>query len=90
MCRNKLVGVTSFGINCGKFPGVYARISNFVEWIRKNEEKPSVVIYSREEFLPKENEEKIENVVQKSIGNYFNKERLDYIILLDQAKDNET
>ena len=22
--------------------------------------------------------------------NYFNKERLDYIILLDQAKDNET
>ena len=71
MCRNKLVGVTSFGINCGKFPGVYARISNFVEWIRKNEEKPSVGIYSREEFLPKENEEKIENVVQKSIGNYL-------------------
>ena len=71
MCRNKLVGVTSFGINCGKFPGVYARISNFVEWIRKNEEKPSVVIYPREEFLPKENEEKIENVVQKSIGNYL-------------------
>ena len=66
-----MVGVTSFGINCGKFPGVYARISNFVEWIRKNEKKPSVVIYSREELLPKKNKENNEDVLQKSIGNYL-------------------
>ena len=66
-----MVGVTSFGINCGKFPGVYARISNFVEWIRKNEKKPSLVIYSREELLPKKNKENNEDVLQKSIGNYL-------------------
>lgn len=30
-----LVGLTSWGINCGKFPGVYARVSEVLSWIEE-------------------------------------------------------
>ena len=30
----KLVGIVSFGIDCGKFPGIYVRVSNYVDWIQ--------------------------------------------------------
>ncbi|CAG9768749.1 unnamed protein product [Ceutorhynchus assimilis] len=35
-CMYDIIGVTSFGIGCGrstKIPGVYARVSNYVKWI---------------------------------------------------------
>jgi secreted trypsin-like serine protease len=35
---NVIVGVVSFGIGCGKpgYPGVYARVTTFLDWIREN------------------------------------------------------
>ncbi|XP_022906189.2 venom protease-like [Onthophagus taurus] len=30
---HKIVGITSFGINCGLVPGVYTRVSYYVPWI---------------------------------------------------------
>jgi len=32
-CMYRVVGVASFGIDCGRYPGVYTRVRNFVEWI---------------------------------------------------------
>jgi len=36
--RNYVVGVTSFGIGCAQtgYPGVYAKVSNFLPWIEQN------------------------------------------------------
>ena len=32
------VGIVSWGIGCGKgqYPGVYTRITSFMDWLRKN------------------------------------------------------
>lgn len=37
-CMYKIVGVTSFGKGCGSvgLPGVYARVSNYIDWIESN------------------------------------------------------
>lgn len=37
-CMYKIVGVTSFGKGCGTagLPGVYARISHYIDWIEAN------------------------------------------------------
>ena len=37
MCRNTIVGVTSFGEGCGdpQYPGVYARITEVKSWIQE-------------------------------------------------------
>lgn len=32
-------GIVSFGINCGKFPGVYTSVFDFVDWIADNIEQ---------------------------------------------------
>jgi trypsin len=32
---HELVGVTSWGVNCAKYPGVYARVSQELHWIKK-------------------------------------------------------
>lgn len=31
----KVIGITSFGNNCGKsgWPGIYTKVSSYVEWI---------------------------------------------------------
>ena len=41
MCYGKLVGVTSYGnalFPCagGKYPGVYVRVSKYIDWIQIN------------------------------------------------------
>lgn len=33
------VGIVSFGEGCGKNPGVYTRITSFVDWIKTNKAK---------------------------------------------------
>ena len=33
---NYLDGITSFGIRCGVYPGVYTRVSKFASWIETN------------------------------------------------------
>lgn len=30
------IGIVSFGISCGKFPGVYTSVSSFMDWIADN------------------------------------------------------
>ena len=42
VCNNKLSGLTSFGNGCGNVPGVYTRVSNYVEWIQKYAENPTL------------------------------------------------
>ena len=42
VCNNKLSGITSFGYECGNVPGVYTRVSNYVEWIQKYAENPTL------------------------------------------------
>ena len=42
VCNGKLTGITSFGNGCGNVPGVYTRVSNYVEWIQKYTENPSL------------------------------------------------
>lgn len=36
-CMYKIVGVTSFGKGCGTagLPGIYARVSNYIDWIER-------------------------------------------------------
>ena len=41
MCSGQLVGVTSYGINCGENPGVYARVSEYAEWIKQCAKYPN-------------------------------------------------
>ena len=41
MCNGKLVGVTSYGnalfpCDGGKYPGVYVRVSKYIDWIQIN------------------------------------------------------
>ena len=31
-----LVGITSYGIGCGKLTGVYTRVSAYYDWIQEN------------------------------------------------------
>jgi trypsin len=40
-CNGQLCGIISFGYGCGEpdFPGVYAKIPKFVEWIEENAKK---------------------------------------------------
>ena len=37
-CDGKLVGVVSFGMGCGRqgYPGIYARVATFVDWIESS------------------------------------------------------
>ena len=40
-CEGKLVGVVSFGMGCGRqgYPGIYAKVATFVEWIESSTQK---------------------------------------------------
>ena len=40
-CEGKLVGVVSFGMGCGRqgYPGIYARVTKFVDWIESSTQK---------------------------------------------------
>ena len=37
-CRWSVIGITSFGVECGRpdFPGVYTRVDRYTAWIRDN------------------------------------------------------
>lgn len=32
-CMYSIVGITSFGKSCGIVPGLYTKVSNYIEWI---------------------------------------------------------
>jgi len=37
--RAQLVGIVSWGIGCGSYPGVYTRVDQYLQWINKNRKR---------------------------------------------------